>query len=277
MLVCAFMIYPPFTSGLADGTLTTVFGMPITQATYTSSVLPAILVTWVLSYVDKYVNKFIPKILSTSFAPLVTLLIMTPLAITVLGPSGVIVGNYMSAALMWIYDTFGFVGMAVMGALRPLLVFTGMHSLFKPIWLNSFMTLCYETFFLVNGLSYSFAAVGACYAVALKAKKKEIKTSAITCGTTGLIGGITEPALYGILFKYKKPLIAVMIASGIASAYMGLTNTFCYAMPGSVGIFMLPCFIGPESSNFINAIIGACISVVVAFVITYRLGIDENA
>lgn len=131
-MVCAFLLLACVCGGLAGGTMTTVFGLPITKATYSSTVLPAILIVWVLSYVNKFFEKYIPNILKTVLVPTLTLLVMVPVAICILGPLGSILGTYLATVLMWIYNTFGFAGMALMGALRPLLIFTGMHTALLP-------------------------------------------------------------------------------------------------------------------------------------------------
>lgn len=275
-MVCAFLILPAFSAGLADGTIQTIFGIPITAASYKSTVLPAIMIVWVFSYIYKMWNKIIPQVLSTVFVPTLTLLIMIPIAICVVGPLGTILGDYIAAFLMWVYNTFGWFGMGIMGALRPLLIFTGMHTALIPFAITSLSNLGYETFFMVSGMGYVFASGGACLAVGFKAKNVETKSSAIACATTAFIGGITEPSLYGVLMKFKKPLVAVMIANFVGSAYFGFTNTYVYAMPGSTGIFGLPALIGPTNANLINGVIALVISTILGFVITFVLGFKET-
>lgn len=276
VMLCALLLLPAFINGLADGTITTIFALPITNASYASSVLPAILIVWIMSYIHKFFTRYVPQILSTVFVPTLTLLVMAPLAICILGPLGSILGNYLADGLMWIYTTFGFIGLAVMGALRPLLIFTGMHTALIPFALTSFAENGYETFFFITGIGYVFGSAASCLAVSLKAKKAENKAVAMSCATTAFVGGITEPALYGVLMKYKKPLIATMIANAIASAYFGITHTFIYAMPGSTGLFVLPTLVGPDSMNFINGLIGLAITMAASFVLTWLFGFEEE-
>ena len=275
-LLCAFLLLPAFTTGLTEGTITTIFGLPITATSYASSVLPAILITWILSYVHKFFTKYVPQILSSVLVPTLTLLVMAPLAICFLGPLGTVLGKYLADGLMWIYNTLGFVGMAVMGALLPLLIFTGMHTALIPFALTSFAENGYETFFFVTGIGYVFGSAASCLAVSLKSKKVDTKATAMTCATTALVGGITEPALYGVLMKLKRPLIATMIGNAVASAYFGITHTFIYAMPGSTGLFVLPTLIGPTGANLVNGIIGLVISMVISFIMTWILGFKED-
>lgn len=274
-MVCAFLLLPAFTAGMADGSISTVFGLPITKASYSSTVLPAILIVWILSYVNKFLEKYIPNILKTVLVPTLTLLIMVPVAICVLGPLGAILGTYMAAALMWIYNTLGFVGMALMGALRPLLIFTGMHTALLPFAIQSLTESGYEPFFTVTGMGYVFGSAAACFAVGLKSKNINTRSSAFTCAVTAFVGGVTEPSLYGVLMKFKRPLIAVMIGNAVAGAYFGITHTYVYQMAGSTGIFGIPVLVGPTAANMVNGLIGLAISMAVSFILTWVLGFEE--
>lgn len=276
-MVCAFLLLPAFATGLTDGTISNIFGIHITSATYKSTVLPAILIVWVLSYVYKFISKVVPKVMSTVLVPTLTLLIMIPVAICALGPMGTILGNYMATFLMWIYNTFSWFGMGIMGALRPLLIFTGMHTALMPFAITTLTVSGYETFFMVTGMGYVFASAAACFAVGIKSKNVNTKSSAFACASTAFIGGITEPSLYGVLMKFKKPLIAVMIANFASGAYFGFTNTYVYAMSGSTGIFGIPALIGPTGANLINGLIALAISVILAFVLTWILGFEDIA
>lgn len=274
-MVCAFLLLPAFAAGLAEGTMTTVVGLPITKATYSSTVLPAILIVWVLSYVNKFFEKYIPNILKTVLVPTLTLLVMVPVAICILGPLGSILGTYMAAVLMWIYNTFGFVGMALMGALRPLLIFTGMHTALFPFAIQSLTESGFEPFFMVTGMGYVFGSAAACLAVGLKSKNVNTKSSALTCAATAFIGGVTEPSLYGVLMKFKRPLIAVMIGNAVSGAYFGIMHTYVYQLPGSTGVFGIPSLIGPTGANMVNGLIGLAISMAVSFALTWILGFKE--
>lgn len=275
-MTCSFLLLPAFTAGLTDGTINSVFGLPVTKAGYSSTVLPAILIVWILSYVNKFFEEYIPNVLKTVLVPTLTLLIMVPASICILGPLGAILGTYMAAFLMWVYNTLGFVGMALMAALRPLLIFTGMHTALTPFGIQTLTESGYEPFLIVTGIGYVFGSAAACLAVGLKSKNIETKSSAMTCAATAFVGGVTEPSLYGVLMKLKRPLIAVMIGNAVAGGYFGITKTYAYQMPGSRGIFGLPALIGPTGTNLINGLIGLALSMVISFVLTWILGFEEE-
>lgn len=238
--------------------------------------LPSILIVWILSYVNKFFEERIPNVLKTVLVPTLTLLIMVPVAICILGPLGSILGTYMAAFLMWIYNTLGFVGMALMGALRPLLIFTGMHTALIPFGIQTLTASGYEPFFFVTGMGYVFGSAASCLAVGLKSKNVATKSSAMTCAATAFVGGVTEPSLYGVLMKFKRPLIAVMIGNAAASGYFGITHTYAYQMPGSTGIFGFPALIGTTGANLINGLIGLLIAMAVSFVLTWILGFEDD-
>lgn len=276
VMAVSFLVLPAFMNGLADGSINNVLGIPITSTTYTSTVLPAILTVWILAYVYKFFSKVIPNMLKTVLVPSLTLFVMIPVSICVLAPLGSILGTYMAQILMWLYNTFGFIGMAIMGALRPLLIFTGMHTALIPFALQTRAELGYEVFVGATSMGYVFATAASCLAVGLKSKNTDTKASAMTCAATAFIGGVTEPALYGFQMKLKKPLIAVMIGTAVTSGYFGLTHTYFYQIVGSTSVFGIPGLVGPTGANLINGIIGLAIGMVVSFVLTWVLGFDEK-
>ena len=124
-------------------------------------------------------------------------------------------------------------------------------------------------------MGYVFGSAAACLAVGLKSKNVNTKSSALTCAATAFIGGVTEPSLYGVLMKFKRPLIAVMIGNAVSGAYFGIMHTYVYQLPGSTGVFGIPSLIGPTGANMVNGLIGLAISMAVSFALTWILGFKE--
>lgn len=269
--LCTFLVYPNLVAGMGDGSMATFLGLPVTNASYSSSLLPSILIVWVLSLIEPVLKKVIPTVLRTVLVPLLSLLIMLPLSLVVLAPLGDIAGEYVAQALMFLYNTFGFVGMGIMGALRPLLIFTGMHHGLSPFAMALITENGYDPFYFVTGMSFVLATGASCFAAGLCLKDADSRASAFTCATTAVIGGITEPGLYGILFRYKYPLIAVMVANFFAGAWFGLMKVYFWAIPGSTGVFGLPCLIGPDMSNLTLGVIGLLLGCAISFVLTFFL------
>ncbi|WP_099467371.1 PTS transporter subunit EIIC [Konateibacter massiliensis] len=275
MLLGAFLIYPSFIAAATDGTVMTIFGLPAYITNYSSTVIPIIITVYVLSKVERLINKICPDMLKSFLVPTASLLIMLPITLVITAPIGYYVGTYVAAAVIWVYETVGFLGVAILCALLPLMVMTGMHTMMTPYWTQAFASLGLDPFFLPAMILSNFNQFAASLAVGFKAKSPKIKSTAFSCATTAIIGGVTEPAMFGITFKYKKPLYAAMIGNGVAGLIAGIKGVACYAFPGSGGIFATVTFTGP-GNNIIWFLIAAVAGMGVTFVLTFIFGINEE-
>lgn len=276
MLMGAMLLHPTFVGLVAGGTSLNLFGLPVTATSYANTILPIIMIVWIMSYVQRFFARISPKAIRSIIEPLGTIIVMAPLALIVIGPLGVLIGDYISQAIQFMYDTTGFFGVGLMSALLPLLVMTGMHSAFTPYWTVAMTKLGYEPFFLTAFIISNLNQGAASLAVALRAKSTTLKSTATSTAITAIVGGVTEPALFGVNLKYKKPLYAAIVGNFIGAAYAGLMKVYCYAFPGSGGIFALPAFIGPTGANIMHMAIGSVIGMVVTFVLALALGIKEE-
>ena len=276
MLLGGLLIYPSFIAAVNEGATLSIFGLPVYMSNYASSVIPIIVSVWVLSKVEKFISKHCPDILKSFAVPTLSLLVMVPIMLVVTAPLGQYLGVYITAFVNFIYETIGFVGVGVLATLLPLMVLTGMHTLMTPYWVNAFATLGYDTFFLPAMIISNWNQAVACAAVALKTKNKDIKSSAFSCAITAFIGGVTEPAMFGVTVRYKTPLYAAMIGNFIGGAIAGLLKVAAYAMPGSGGVFAFAVF-AAETSNLMFFFIAAIVGMIATFILTYFLGIKENA
>ena len=275
MLLGALLIYPSFIASVTEGTSLSIFGLPVYSANYSSTVIPIIITVYFLSKIEKTISKYCPDILKSFIVPTVSLIIMLPLMLVVCAPIGYYIGTYVSAGVIWIYETIGFLGVSVLCALLPLMVMTGMHTMMTPYWTSAFASLGMDPFFLPAMIISNFNQFAASLAVGFKAKKQTIKSTAFSCAVTCIIGGVTEPAMFGVTFKYKKPLYAAMIGNAVGGVIAGLLGVACYAFPGSGGMFAIVTFTGP-GNNLIYFLIAAVIGMIVTFVLTYILGIEEG-
>ena len=279
MAIGAILIHPTFITMVSSAkelqTGIDVFGLPVSLVSYSSSVIPIILAIWFMSYVEPIVDKHMFKPLRIFMTPLLTILIVGIVTLVVLGPignyCGVILGegiNFINKYASWLVPT-------LVGTLTPLMVMTGMHYGLIPIGINMLATSGIDTVAGPGMLVSNIAHGGAALAVAIKAKQSDVKSLAFSSGISAVCG-ITEPAMYGISLKYKNPLIAAMIGGGCGGLFLGIMNVGRYAQV-SPGIFALPSFIGGTGlSNFIYACIGCLISFMIAFIISYGLGIEEE-
>lgn len=272
-LACS-LLYPTILNG--EGTLYLFNIIPIPVMSYTSTVIPIILGVWVMSYVYRAVDKIVPSVVKMIFTPLLVLLIMIPLTLAVFGPIGFYIGKGLAVVSLWLAETVPFLYGIVIGGFYPLIIMTGMHYAFFPMMLENVSRLGYENGFLPISLFANIAMAAATLAIAFKVKNKEMKEISYSSAVSAFFG-ITEPALYGVILKYKKALYAVMIAGGITSSIMITLGVkmFSFLTPG---ILSLPVFVNPDgtSNNFILALIGIAISGLLAFFITLLAKIEFN-
>lgn len=272
--VAGIMLHPNFTAIVTEGSPMSIFGLPITLASYGSSVIPILIMVWLMKYIEKFVDKILPTVIKSFTKPLLVIVISGILALVIVGPLGTYAGEILSTVVVWVQSKAGWLALGLMAAFMPLIVMTGMHWAFAPIFLIA-SPATPDVLILPAMLASNIAQGAAALAVSVKAKDKNVKQVALASSISALVAGVTEPALYGVTLKYKKPLYAAMISGGICGVYIGITGlgAYAFAVPSLVA---LPQFIGGQgNANIINAIIVAIASFVLTFVLTYIFGIDE--
>lgn len=277
--VIAVMVYPDFIGLVDAGEKISLFGLPVASASYAYSVIPVIMMAWVMTYVEKLADKITPAVTKNFLKPMLTLLIALPIALVVIGPIGYYAGEMLSSAMVFVYDKAGWLAIAIMSALMPLLVMTGMHWAFVPLSLMNINNpnVGFDTLLLVGMLGSNLAQASSCLAVFLKSKNKDLKQVAGASSISAFLAGVTEPAMYGVTLKYKKPLYACMIAGGVSGLYAGFVGLKCYVF-ATPALISLVQFIDPNGgSNFINALIVVAITVSVSFTLTWIFGFEDPA
>ncbi|CYW25415.1 beta-glucoside-specific PTS transporter subunit IIABC [Streptococcus suis] len=275
MSVDGILLHPNFVQMVSSGDPLHFLGAPVTPASYGSSVIPILIMVWLMKYIEAVFNKVTPAITKSFLQPTLVLLVSGFIALVLVGPLGVIVGEGLSQLVEQMHGVAGWLTLAVLGAIMPFIVMTGMHWAFAPIFLAASIATP-DVLILPAMLGSNLAQGAASMAVAFKSKNSNTKQIAFAAGFSALFAGVTEPALYGVTLKYKKPLYAAMIGGGLAGLFVGLTGVkaYLFAVPSLIA---LPQFIYSEAaSNITNAMIAAAISIIVTFILTYFLGIDEE-
>lgn len=267
LIIAGIYMYPTVLAGA--GTQISFLGINFYLVKYASSVLPIIISVWLMSYVYRWISKVTPSFLRVVVVPIVTLLVMAPLSLIVIGPIGYNVGIYVGKLFEWLFAVAPWLGGLVDGATRPLVVFTGTHMMLSPVMINNIETLGYDMLGPVHCVA-TMAAAGMCFGAFLKAKKESNKTAIFSSFISGFIG-VTEPALYGVAFRFKKPLIALMIGGGVSGAFVAMmgAKAISFAMPS---IISLPVYTG----SIPTMLIGLLIAFVLTAVLTYVFGFDEG-
>lgn len=268
IVIAGILLHPNFTQMVNSGEEIAFLRLPVKAVTYSSTIIPIILMVWIMSYIEKYILSHTPKILKVVLDPTIEVLLAAPLALVVVGP----LGNYVGEGFGWIINIlqgqFGFVAIAIIAASYPFLVMFGMHHVLTPIMLNTLATTGHEALVLVAASCSNLAQGGAALSVAIRAKNSKTKQLAAATGISATIG-VTEPALYGVNLKLKKPMIGACIGAGIGGLIGGITGVTYYIIPSNVfsGIAAL---IGEKGAR---NIVWGCASILIAFIISFVIGL----
>lgn len=249
----------------------TVFKRYKTKVKYSSTLLPALLISVFAYYCEKILTKIIPGIIRTVFVGMCTMAITYVVGVTLLGPFGDMAGSYVVNIFLWASEHFGPVAIELLAACMPWLVMTGMHHAVTPFMVQAIADQGYDVFFRPAYLLHNMAEGGACLGVGLRAKDKAFKAECFSVAFGCIVAGVTEPAVYGINLRLKRPMIGVMAgaaAGGIVAGIMGAT-AYVY---GYSTILAIPIF-----QDTIMAIVTAIIvAIVVAAAVTFVLGFEEE-
>ena len=265
------MVHPTYLSLIDAGEAVRMFGLlPVNLAKYTSTVLPVILVIYVASWVQKLAEKLSPKVIRFFFKPLLTLIIMTPLTFCIVGSLGNLCGKVLEGGLSIVQVNAPWFLPIFFGAFGPIVIMLGMHyAVTIPLALAAIQAFGYDMLgpgFLVANIAQGAAAL----AVAVLAKDKDFKSLATSTGVSAILG-TTEPALYGVNLRLKKPLYASILGGLIGGIICGIAGVKRIVF-GPTGLTSIAIFIDPDNGmNFVFALIGVAATFAATFVITYAL------
>ncbi|MBS6196087.1 MAG: beta-glucoside-specific PTS transporter subunit IIABC [Clostridiales bacterium] len=273
VIACA-LVCPDYINMVNAGEPVYFLGMRVQLLSYTSSVIPIILAIWVASYVQKFFDKYLPIVVRNLFSPMFTIVIMVPLTLLAFGPIGSTVGNAIGGIYSYLYGLSPIVAGMIVGGFWEVLVIFGVHWGITPVTVGNYSNLGYDTF---TGLQASavFSQAGAALGVFFKTKDKDMKGISLSAAVTGLFG-ITEPAIYGINLRLKKPMICGCIAGAVGGAVAGGFHavSWGYNMPG---IATLPAYFkAGHMTQFIGLLISVLVSFILGMILTMIVGFKED-
>lgn len=273
MIVAAAMFAPNFMALVnADPQVEqTLFGLPVLLKGYSGGLFPALLLSFTAYEFERLWNKLVPGIFKSILVGLLTVVCTYVLTMLVLAPLGTWIGEILVTVLMAIYGVAGPVALALLAGGMPFLVMVGVHTVFSPFMLQLLDNPGYDALFRPALLLHNMAEGGACLAVALRSKNKEFKSEAASIAVGCIFAGVTEPALYGITFRLKKPLYAVSAGGAAGGLVGGLMGMHAYVM-GYSNIMALPIF----QDTVIAAVAAIATAIVVAFAVTLVLGFEDK-
>ncbi len=272
LAIMGALMEPKFTGLMQEvGDIVDFAGLPIVLMSYSGQIIPAILAIWLYSYLEKFLNKVIPKVIQMFAVPMISLLVMVPLTAGLIGPFGVYVGDGIATGIEMMSNTSGMLTGAIIGAGWTFLVMFGIHWGIVPAMLQNLTQTGFDTI-RPPVANATFAQAGVAFGVFLKAKDKKLKSLALSSLAPALLAGVTEPIVYGLSVRLKRPMIAAVIGGTIGGAFAGAMNTtvMAYVFPA---LTTLPAFM---TDTFAYYIISITIAFVLTAALTYILGFDEG-
>ncbi|MCR8704219.1 beta-glucoside-specific PTS transporter subunit IIABC [Weissella cibaria] len=264
------LLYPNLVAAMGGETQLDFFGIPVVSATYSSSVIPILLAIWLLSYIQPVFDKFFHESVRNIFTPMFSLALLMPITVLAIGPLGTGVGTVLSGAVEAIYNVAPLIAGAIMGALWEVFVIFGVHWTFVPVITNTIAVSGHDPLQPILTVAV-IAQAGALLGVFLKTKNTKLKSLSGSATLSALLG-ITEPGIYGVTLKLKKPFIFAVIGGAIGGAIAAVGGAQATAMT-LVSLLGVPTFIGP---GFMSAVIGLGVGFVIPTVLTYFFGVTAE-
>ncbi|WP_152655723.1 beta-glucoside-specific PTS transporter subunit IIABC [Oceanobacillus sp. CFH 90083] len=260
---------------VADGETVTFLGIALSETTYTSSVLPPLFLVWILSYVEKFLNKKIPEVIRPLFVPFFSILIMVPIVLLVIGPLTTGGANAIANGYNYLVDVFPALAGAIIGGFWQVIVIFGVHWGVTPMVLANFEQYGMDSFQAYQTIAV-IAQVGAVIGVLLKTKNRETKKVSTSAGITGIFG-ITEPAIYGVTLRFKKPFIYGCISGAVGAVVASFFRPSYFAYAGLPSpITMVNAIDSEYPMSIWGLLIGVAIAVVLPIVLVQVLGYGED-
>lgn len=252
------------------------FGIQVPLIQYSSTLITAILSVWIMSYIYQWVKKITPGMIKVFMEPMLTMLITAPLVFLIIGPLSNWISQGIAFISMWLFRHAGFIAIPILAAAYPWLVSVGIHKALSPISIQLVAEQGFDPIIRVVALCSNISQASAALAVGLKSKDQKLKSLALSSSATAFLGGITEPALFGVNLKLKKPMYGAMIGgavAGLVASFLKL-KAYIYVTPA---ILSLPMWVSKTENFVIQAIIVMIVATIVTFIATWLIGFDDLA
>lgn len=251
---------------VASGEGVTFLGIALSETVYTSSVLPPLFLVWILSYVEKFLNKRIHEVVKPLFVPFLCMVVMVPLTILLIGPLSTAGANGIANGYNVLAENVPALAGAIIGGFWQVLVIFGVHWGITPMVLANFEQYGRDSFQAYQTIAV-IAQVGAVLGVILKARNRETRKVGVSAGITGLFG-ITEPAIYGVTLRFKKPFIFGCISGAVGAVVASFFTPYYFAYAGLPGPLTI---VNGISADYPTSIIGILIGVAIALILPVLL------
>lgn len=260
---------------IAEGESIKFLAFNMAQTTYTSSVLPPLFLVLALSYLERFVDKHLPDIIKALATPFICAIIMVPATILVIGPISDMVANGIAVGYNFLYNTVPAVAALIIGGFWQVAVIFGVHWGVTPMVMANFANYGCDSFQAVQTCAV-VAQAAACFGVVIKTRNKEMKNVALSAGLTGVFG-ITEPAIYGVTLRLKKPFVAGCVSGALGALVVAFFGSKNYVYAGLPGLLTTVNSISPDAPmSFPGMLIGCAVSIAAAIILVQIIGCDEK-
>lgn len=274
---CAALINPTWVEiakRITEGEVVNFLFFNLSGVTYGSSVLPPLFLVLVLSYLEHFLSKRISEIMKALLVPFICMIVMVPLTILIIGPLTNGGAEAVAVGFNLLMEKAPLLGGILIGGLWEVFVIFGVHWGITPMVMANFSIYGYDAFQAFQTLAV-IAQIGAAIGCFIKSKNSELKKVALSASVTGIFG-ITEPTLYGVTLRLKKPFICACVGGVISAAVMSFFNTVYYAYAGLPGILTIVNAINPnDTKGFIGMVIGSVLAIVVPMILVLVIGFDD--
>ena len=274
---CAALINPTWVEiakRITEGEVVNFLFFNLSGVTYGSSVLPPLFLVLVLSYLEHFLSKRIPEIMKALLVPFICMIVMVPLTILIIGPLTNGGAEAVAVGFNLLMEKAPLLGGILIGGLWEVFVIFGVHWGITPMVMANFSIYGYDAFQAFQTLAV-IAQIGAAIGCFIKSKNSELKKVALSASVTGIFG-ITEPTLYGVTLRLKKPFICACVGGAISAAVMSFFNTVYYAYAGLPGILTIVNTINSnDTKGFIGMVIGSVLAIIVPMILVLVVGFDD--
>lgn len=260
---------------IADGETVKFLIFNMAQTTYTSTVLPPLFLVLFLSYLERFLEKHMPDTIKALAVPFVCAVIMVPATILVIGPISDAVANGVALGYNFLANNVPALAALLVGGIWQVFVIFGVHWAVTPMNIANFAANGCDSFQAFQTCAV-IAQAAACFGVFMKTKKKDIKNISFSAGLTGIFG-ITEPAIYGVTLRLKKPFVCGCIGGAVGAVIISFFHTMYYVYAGLPGLLTTVNAMSAENpQSFTGMMIGVLATIIITIVLVQIVGCDEK-
>ena len=278
-VACSAALVSPDLTAIVDnigsGDSVKFLGMPLSETSYTTSVLPPLFLVWLLSYVEKFLNKYIHDVIKPLFTPFFSIVIMVPLTLMVIGPITTLIAQGLAGGFNTLVEVAPWLAGTLIGGFWQVFVIFGVHWGITPVILSNFEQYKSDAFQAYQTIAV-ISQIGAVIGVLIKVKILDVKRVASSAAITGIFG-ITEPSMYGVNLRFKKPFIIACISGAIGAFVASFFSPKYYAYAGLPGPITIFNGYSPDNPSSIwGIIIGSLIGLLLPIILIQFLGYGED-